>query len=213
MLVTPIKFALVKKLWKPFIFFFLISFFIINWVDVSWIFNYRVVSGLVSEIGQKETEEKKVEDIPVISEYYDKENSIEIAKIEISAPLVITDSLDENVLHGLLDEGVLLFPTSVLPGEKGQTVILGHSAPERWPKIKYDWVFSRLDELVEGDEIIIYFNHEKLDYIVRGKYFLERGEEIPENNNEPADNILILISCWPPGKDIRRIAVKAYKTN
>jgi len=24
-----------------------------------------------------------------------------------------------------------------------------------------------------------------------------------------SDNMLVLISCWPPGKDIRRIAVEA----
>jgi LPXTG-site transpeptidase (sortase) family protein len=85
---------------------------------------------------------------------------------------------------------------------------LGHSAPAGWPKIKYDWVFSRLNELSDGDEIFVYFENKKYTYQFSKKIFLEKGEELPSllTNSE---NILVLISCWPPGKDLRRIAVVA----
>ena len=108
-----------------------------------------------------------------------------------------------------LNIGVVLFPDSVLPGESGQTIILGHSAPVGWPKIKYDWIFSRLNELTEGDEIIVYFNNRKYAYVVSRKVFLERGEEISEDGLTNDENMVVLISCWPPGKDLRRIAVEA----
>lgn len=205
-----------KIFWKPFLIVFLIFFLIINWQRVSWIFNYRVISGIFSDFFKKENltiNSNNSEDIKKNSplfEYSEKENSLEIPKIEISAPLVLVNS--EKEVYKALDRGVVLFPSSVLPGESDQTIILGHSAPVGWPKIKYDWVFSRLNELEIGDEIFVYFNHQKYPYLVVKKIFLERGEEIPEDLTS-SENMLILISCWPPGKDLRRIAVAATIKN
>lgn len=142
-------------------------------------------------------------------EYSEKEDSVEIPKIEITAPLVFVDSLEVREIEKGLDLGVVHFPDSVLPGEIGQTIILGHSAPPSWPKIKYYWVFVRINELVEGDEVYVFFNNRKYEYIVARKFFLERGEEIPQDPLTNNTNVLLLISCWPPETGTRRIAVEA----
>ncbi len=194
----------IKRLYKAFIFIFLVSFLIINWNDISWIFNYRVISQSLSNLFQRDS---SVESETIEFEYSEKENSLEIPKIEVSAPLIFVENQDK--VHKTLDNGVVHYPDSVLPGEKGQTVILGHSASSDWPDIKYDHVFSRLNELEEGDEIFIYFEHQKYNYSVERKIFLEKGEEIPENILTTSNNMLILVSCWPPGKNIRRIAVES----
>ena len=203
----------IKKLWKAFAFLFLIMLLLFNWSDISWIFNYRVISGFFSDIFERKEMVQNNSTNNVIledqGEYYDKENSLEITKIEISAPLVFSQSAEQTDLQEALDTGVVLFPDSVLPGESGQTIILGHSAPAGWPKIKYDWVFSRLNELVEGDEVIVYFNNRKYAYVVSRKVFLEKGEELSQDGLTNDGNMLVLISCWPPGKDLRRIAVEA----
>jgi len=191
-----------KKLLPVFIFLFLTFFLIINWNKVSWVFNYRAVSGLFSDFFQADFFKKEGKP----ADYYEKENGLEIPKIGISAPLISVEPGGQ--VEKSLDSGTVHFPDSVLPGEAGQTVILGHSAPAGWPEIKYDWVFSRLTELEKGDEIIVYFNRKKFSYFVEQKIFLEKGEEIPENLTN-SENSLVLISCWPPGKDIRRIAVIA----
>lgn len=198
----------IKRLYKAFIFIFLVSFLIINWNDISWIFNYRVISQSLSNLFQRDS---SVESETIEFEYSEKENSLEIPKIEVSAPLIFVENQDK--VHKTLDNGVVHYPDSVLPGEKGQTVILGHSASSDWPDIKYDHVFSRLNELEEGDEIFIYFEHQKYNYSVERKIFLEKGEEIPENILTNSNNMLILVSCWPPGKDIRRIGVSAELKN
>jgi len=195
---------------------FAISFLVINWQEVSWIFNYKAIFGLVSgffesKIIAKTADifEKDKAPAPLKnSEPSEKENSVEIPKIEILAPLVVSESASEKDLSKLLNQGTVYFPGSVLPGEAGQTIILGHSAPPNWPKIKYDWVFTRISELVVGDEIFIYFNHRKYTYHVTEKIFLDRGEEAPKLLTN-SDNVVVLISCWPPGKDLRRIAVEA----
>ncbi len=205
-----------KALFKYFILIFLVSVLAINWNHLSWLFNYKAVSRMVasqfeSKIVAKANELFDKEDIKIplkTSEPTDRENSIEIPKILVTAPLLLPASGGLTDLYHLLDNGVVHFPGSALPASAGQTIILGHSAPAGWPKIKYDWVFTRISELAEGDEIFVYFNHKKYVYRVTGQVFLERGEELPQilTNSE---NMLILISCWPPGKDLQRIAVLA----
>ena len=212
-----------KKLWKYFIPLFLIAFIIFNWDNVSHFFNYRYVSSRVSDVFETKEQEAQIShsgnsvrdsDKETDIQYYEKkEGSIEIPKIlgprRIS--LVFTESSDPADLEKALDLGVVHFPGSALPGQAGQTILLGHSAPPRWPEIKHDWVFSDLNNLVAGEVVYVFFNNKKYEYAVTRKFFLERGEEVPTalTNNK---NMLILISCWPPGRNIQRIAVEAAAT-
>ena len=203
-----------KVFLKYFLIFFAIFFVIFNWKKISWIFHpfylKRTVSFYVFEKNQQENQlESQKETLPTeeVEEIYEKEDSIEIEKIQISAPLVIVGS--EAEVKKALDRGVVLWPGSALPGEKGQVMILGHSAPPNWPRIKYDWVFSNLNLLEKGDRVIIYFRKKKYSYLVEETIFLNRGQELPPT--DPEKSTLFLISCWPPGKDLRRIAVKAVR--
>lgn len=238
------------KLCKPFAVLFIFSFLIMNWADVSWIFNYRVVSNFAAEMFQtagakdgngaeeavarevaivededsfadlamaneakedKPSENKivKPKSEPAKQQYIEKRNSIKIPKIGISAPLIFVSNSNNQYLHDKLDSGVVHYPGSVKPGENGETIVLGHSAPPNWPKIKYDWVFSRLNELNPGDQIILYYNNQKYVYSVTRKVFLNKGQEMPKNDLTNNNNTLISISCWPPGKDYKRIAVES----
>jgi LPXTG-site transpeptidase (sortase) family protein len=180
---------------------------IFNWQKISWIFHpgyvLRTVSFYLFEKGKAEKVQQKEEQ--KTEEFYEKEDSIEIPKIKISAPLIVVGKEEE--VKKALDRGVVLWPNSTLPGQKGKIIILGHSAPPNWPKIKYDWVFSNLNSLEKEDEIILYFQKKKYIFFVEGKIFLERGEELPRT--DPEESTLFLISCWPPGKDLKRIAIFA----
>lgn len=202
-----------KIIFKYFLVLLLINVLIFNWSEISWVFNYRVISRFLSEVFRPELAKSAIEnktgpEFQEFSGYSDQENSLEIPKIEISAPIIFSQNSGSQLLSELLDQGVVYYPDSVLPGQVGQTIILGHSAPPGWPRIKYDWVFSRLNELEKDDEVIIHFNYKKFKYFVMNKFFLEKGEKIPGDLTN-SENTLILISCWPPGKDIGRIAVLA----
>ncbi len=221
-----------KILFKYFFLFFLIAFLIFNWVEISWIFDpsyfLRALSFYFSEKSknlltsqeqgpkketlqtEQQTENKKAAEetkelLPREQEIFEKEDSIEIPKIEIQAPLVLVST--EKEIKRALDRGVVLWPNSAFPGRPGQTIILGHSAPPNWPKIKYDWVFSNLNLLEKGDEVFVYFQKRKYVYEVEETIFLNRGQELPQT--PPDQSFLFLISCWPPGRDVRRIAIKA----
>ncbi|MBU0476747.1 sortase [Patescibacteria group bacterium] len=194
-----------KKLVKLFVFLFLISFLIINWGDVSWVFNYRAVSGLLSDSLEKD----QIEAIEAPNRpYFNKGNSIEIPKIGVKAPIVLPEDDADDDFDKALKKGVALYPQSALPGEKGTTIILGHSAPSSWPKINYYWVFNGLSDLIFGDEIFIYFNGRQYSYVVKETFFLDVGEEVPQDLAK-SKSMLVLLSCWPPETGEKRIAVQS----
>lgn len=194
----------IKGLVKPFILIFIISFLIINWSDISWFFNYHFWQNAFRSIGEEE-------ETKMIEGDYKKEihsDSIEILKLGVKAPLFIGESQDKDVLEKNLLKGAVYFPSSALPGENGQTIILGHSAPANWPKTNYDWIFSNISKLESGDEINIYYKNNKYSYTVKEKMILEKGQDVPKPLTN-YENVLLLVSCWPPGQDSQRIAVRA----
>ena len=172
----------IKRIATLFIALYLISFFAINWNDVSWIFNYKAVGGLIDDFftPYQNTQASRATEpqTQVKFAYSNKNNILEIPKIGISVPIIFSQSAEQNFLLKDLDKGVVYYPGSVLPGQAGQIVILGHSAPPNWPKIKHDWVFSELNSLTSGDQIIVYINYKKYTYTVKQKNILKKGQDI-----------------------------------
>lgn len=204
-----------RRLWKPFVILFLVSFMIINWNDISWMFNYKVISARFSNFFKKESREEFIPAKETTKEfqYSEKEDSIEIPQIGVEAPIIFTQKDSDEDFAKALKNGVLLYPQSDLPGEAGITIILGHSAPPNWPKLNYDGIFNNLNELKEGDEVYIYFKNLQYSYRVTKKFFLEAGQKLPSSSLTDSQSVLILLSCWPPGKDQKRITVQAELVN
>ena len=206
---------------RIFIFLLLITLIIINWGTVEMIFDYKAVysdfffsikNKIVRELEKGNEITLKVPEVRLSEPEFepsDKVDSIEIPEIEIEAPLIFPESNDKNILSSALKQGVVFYPDSVLPGQEGMTVVLGHSAPSNWPKVNYDWVFTHINELKEGDQVFIHFDHKKYPYFVTKTYFLNKGEEIPDIEELEAKSVLMILSCWPPGVDHKRIAVQA----
>jgi len=218
-----------KKLIFFFLFLFILSFLVLNWKDIYWVFSWKFWSIFFEENLERFLPSEKISStidlFKEIEEYSSlneqalnenpekKEGWLEIPKIQLKAPIVFPEKdASFSELQGALDEGVLHFPQSALPGQKGQTIILGHSAPPGWPKIKYQWVFSRLNELKPGDRFFINFNDKKYSYKVKEKLFLIRGQNIPQDLTR-FQNIVMLITCWPPGKDYKRLLIMGELEN
>ncbi|MEI7424502.1 MAG: sortase [Candidatus Staskawiczbacteria bacterium] len=226
-----------NKLWKLAVLIYLASFLIINWNDVSWVFNYKAVSGLASDFfnpypsidastmnayfypnhsptAQARQNSNKIVTAPkqlkeAKTTYTEKQNTLEIPKISLSVPIIFATSTEQTAIMKNLDAGVVYYPGSVYPGQTGQAIILGHSAPPGWPTIKHDWVFTNLEKLIVGDTVLIDLNNKQYTYVVKQKTIIARGAEIPQDESALDSNVLTLISCWPPGKDYQRIAVQA----
>lgn len=203
-----------KALFRFFIFFFLISYLIFNWNDISWVFNYNFLASAFSSLALKEPlkepeDFEKEEDLIRVGKQTEKEDGIFIPKIGVEAPLVFLEDAENPDFEKGLKRGVVHYPESSLPGEKGTAIFLGHSASLGWPKINYDWVFSNLSQLERGDEVYIFFKNYEYLYTISEKYLLEKGEELPEDLTSDKKSVLVLISCWPPGKNLERIAIVA----
>jgi LPXTG-site transpeptidase (sortase) family protein len=223
-----------RKMLKIALAIYLASFLIINWNDISWMFNYREVYGIFydffnpypsidsasmnayfypnhsqpGQTGQSPAVVQAVAKEPKTNST-NKQNTLEVPKISIEVPIVFSSSAEKTLLTKDLDKGVVYYPGSVYPGQNGQIIILGHSAPPNWPKIKHDWVFTDLNELEIGDVIYIDLNGKQYTYIVKQKKIINRGADVPVLAESADNNVLTLISCWPPGKDYQRIAVQA----
>lgn len=214
-----------KTILKIAIFIYLASFLILNWNDISWIFNYKAVSGIIDDFFNPyptisassmdayfyPNHSASVSQVlkEVKTNYTDKQNTLEIPKLSLSVPIIFPADNSINTITKDLDNGVVYYPGSVYPGQAGQIVVLGHSAPVGWPNIKHDWVFSNIDKLNEGDIIYIDINNKQYAYAVKKTIIIKKGAEVPTEGLTSDNNLLTLISCWPPGKDYQRIAVQA----
>jgi sortase A len=223
-----------KVLLKYFLVIFLFGLLLFNWKEVLLLTNYKVIQYRIGGIFAKDNSSTVTYSTPVLDgdlklknedrknvqrekkpiiesrKRSAKNNLIEIPKLGVSAPLIIPKTDEEEKLQALLESGTLLYPDFSKPGEKGQTIILGHSAPPGWPDINYENIFSKIGELEAGDSIFVYYNHEQYVFKVYDKKIFFPAQEdkylYPPQREEP---ILTLLTCWPPGKNYKRLAVFA----
>jgi len=138
---------MIKKFLLYFSIFFVISFSILNSRFISAEFRYWLDP-------PKETKASDVSKTAVSSDNIPRGDfSISIPSIEINAPIVLEKSLDSGIILKRLEDGVVHYSYSPLPGEKGTSIILGHSSAYPWYRGKYGSVFALLSNLKKGDAV------------------------------------------------------------
>ncbi|MEK7510421.1 MAG: sortase [Patescibacteria group bacterium] len=137
-----------------------------------------------------------------------REAHIEIQKLRVQAPIIFVESTKPEDFREPLKRGVTHYP-SALPGDKGVAIILGHSAPVGWLGGPFDGVFSNLHKLEQGDEIMVVVDGSSHLYRMKEKTFLRSGQDLPEELGTGSVSRLVLLSCWPPGIDNKRIMIEA----
>lgn len=196
---------------RPFVLIFLVALFAWNWSEITWILNSQYLSDFLFNLLLNEegvmAESFEGADFP----YLHKEDTLLIPKIQVQAPIIFRVGNKLADIAEALKKGVVYYPQSVLPGEKGKVIILGHSAPSGWPKINYYHVFNELNELKEGDEIFIYFQNREYRYRVIQKFFVKPGAKLDSFLTNSEKYVLILLSCWPPGQREQRIVIEAQQ--
>ena len=116
------------------------------------------------------------------------------------------DALEKDMQEALKD-GVIHYPGTSYPGQKGNVVITGHSSYFPWDPGRFKDVFALLHQMKIGDIIMIYHNQEKHIYKVSGIKVVEKNN-IEILKQTPEDQ-LTLITCTPVGTDLRRLVVTA----
>ncbi len=142
------------------------------------------------------------------------ENRVVIPKIGKNIPLVEIENRDVgsvNELHDIfmeeLEDGIVRYPGSALPGEAGNSFIFGHSSNFPWLPGDYNEVFALLDRVVYNDEIIVYYDQKKYTYKVREKRVVRPGDTSVLRNQNKDRKLITLMTCWPIWTTTNRLLV------
>ncbi|MFA5827731.1 MAG: sortase [Candidatus Shapirobacteria bacterium] len=139
----------------------------------------------------------------------DRDFSIVIPKIGANTKVIKNiDPHNPKEYQLALTRGVAHALNSGLPNEQGNTFIFAHSAGNWYQANRYNAVFYLLNKLVEGDEIIVYYQNKDYHYFVT-ETKLVNGSEISYLRNTSFGHQLTLMTCWPPGTTLKRQIVIA----
>lgn len=137
----------------------------------------------------------------------DQTNQIQISKLNILAPIVWPATASKKDLDHALDQGVIIYPGSVMPPEFGNLFLTGHSSVYFWNKSPYGEIFANLNNLTSGDEIAIYLDGYIYKYRVIDKEIKDADDvSLVQYTNK---HILTLMTCWPTGSSSKRLVIKA----
>lgn len=135
-----------------------------------------------------------------------------IPKINVNIHVVydITSLEDAPVQEGL-KKGVVHYKlpgANSLPGQVGNTVILGHSSNDIFDPGDYKFAFVLIDRLQAGDVIYMHYGGKRYIYRVTEKKVITPTEfnALQVNNGKP---MLTLVTCTPPGTALKRLLVFA----
>lgn len=127
--------------------------------------------------------------------------TLHIPKIKVTAPIVLeVDGFNEPVYLQALESGVAHFAGSGLPGQGKRIFLFGHSGYLRLKPGEYKTIFVQLDQLEPGDLITIENNQTSYQYQVITNRVVKADDLSVLNNT--GEELLTLMTCWPP-KTIR----------
>jgi sortase A len=135
------------------------------------------------------------------------ENTITIAKINVHAPVIYQPSMAEADVQRSLQDGVVHYGSTALPGQAGNVAIFGHSSNDWWEPGNYKFVFVLLDKLAPGDQVTVDYQSKRYTYQVTDSKVVEPTDVAVLNPTTTPT--LTLITCSPPGTSLRRLVVTA----
>lgn len=140
----------------------------------------------------------------------DTKFSILIPKIAANARIFSNvDPADEKNFTPVLQKGIAHAKGSVFPGMPGNTYLFAHSTDNWWNVGRYNAVFYLLKELQPGDDIVVFFENERHDYVVESTLIKDADYTEFLKNAQDGPERLILQTCWPPGTTWKRLYVVA----
>lgn len=131
-----------------------------------------------------------------------------IPKINAEIPVDYSQtSIDETVIENALEDGVVHYPTTTLPGETGNTAFFGHSSNNIFSPGKYKFAFVLLHELVPGDTFYLTKDGKVYVYKVFSRTIVDPSDVGVLDPVPGHSATATLITCDPPGTSWRRLVV------
>ena len=156
-------------------------------------------------LGQVLAGSTQQEIIPVDTQF-----SIVIPKLGATAKVFPNiDSTSEEEFTPILSEGVAHAKGTVFPGLKGTTYLFAHSTDNFWNVGRYNAIFYLLKDLKVGDEVIVFFENRRYEYIVSESKIGDADDTHYITNARDTQEQLVMQTCWPPGTTWKRVYVTA----
>ena len=131
-----------------------------------------------------------------------------IPKINVEIPVDYSiNTTNENVIENDLQQGVIHYPTTSLPGQTGNTAFFGHSSNNILNPGKYKFAFVLLHDLVEGDVFYLTYGGKVYAYKVFSTQIVNPNDVSVLNPVAGHAATATLITCDPPGTSINRLVV------
>jgi len=171
----------------------------------SWTSFLITISPLQKEVrGETDTQVDSIEELtkglqPLEEKILEKrETVLEIPSIDVEG--VVVQGINSNNM----DRGFWHFPTSKFPGEKGNSVVIGHRFQNIPPARD---TFYNLDKLNIGDEIYIKQGDDSLTFIVTHMEIVEKNDI--SILKDSSDYRLTLVTCTPLWTSDQRLVITA----
>lgn len=123
---------------------------------------------------------------------------VDIATIEIPK-IGVNDTVYEGVTLTVIDNGPGHWPGTAMPGQWGNVVIAGHRVTHGRP-------FRNIDQLTNGDEIILQTDSERFVYTVTNTFVVT--PDATRIVDQQAAFEITLFACHPPGSAKYRYVVR-----
>lgn len=153
---------------------------------------------------------------PVSSTKVGPEPRLIIPKINVDMPADFTVStLDEAKIQTALQHAAVHYNlpgANALPGQYGNSVILGHSSNDVFAQGQYKFAFVLADQLVAGDTIYVHHDGTRYTYKITDKKVIKPSQiqELQIGYDKP---MLTLVTCTPAGTSINRLLIYAEQIN
>lgn len=131
-----------------------------------------------------------------------------IPKINVQIPVIYGEtSTDTKVIENALDNGVVHYPTTTLPGQSGNAAFFGHSSNNIFNKGKYKFAFVLLHKLQTGDTFYLSYSGTMYVYKVISRDIVPPSRVDVLNAVPGQTATATLITCDPPGTSLNRLVV------
>lgn len=131
-----------------------------------------------------------------------------IPKINVEIPVDYSvNTTNENVIENYLQDGVVHYPTTSLPGQTGNAAFFGHSSNNILNPGKYKFAFVLLHDLVNGDVFYLTYGGKVYAYKVFSTSIVNPNDVGVLNPIAGHTATATLITCDPPGTSINRLVV------
>ncbi len=184
---------------------------VLNDTDINQIFKKTWTFFLIS-IAPPEEEIRGITDskIETIEETVSGLDPLKETILEDLNTFLYIDSIDVegNISEGIssddMNRGFWHFPTSVYPGEKGNSIIIGHRFQYIPPARN---TFYNLDKVEIGDEIVIKNDIDTFTYVVTKIEVVEKNDV--SILQQSSDYRLTLVTCTPLWTSKQRLVITA----